>query len=346
MMDKEINICFAGCGDHANRFIYPSLANVPGARLKAVCALEASQAARTMKKYGAEASYSDFREMIEKEKPDAAIIVGPPRFHYEAGKFCLENKIPFFIEKPPGENLAQATELAELSDKHGTFGQVGFMMRHSSVVKKAREIANAQNLGKIHYGSVKYYTSGPYRSDEIYGMPGADDMSFLWRYLMLQGVHPVNLAASFLGDISSIEPEVIFSGENILANIRLKDSSGSFFDVILHTFVAPGYGNLEFKTELIMDKRAVIDTDNFSTLNYYAPEPIADFLEGNNKNRAVWDFSTFGNNNEKMGYETEIAAFVDSVRAGAPTETNLKDAMKTMKILTKAFETTRNRGLK
>jgi predicted dehydrogenase len=333
MSAEKTRVCFIGCGDHANRFLYPSLSEIEKVQLKAVCSIDKAQAELNMKKHGADAFYLDYREMLEKEKPDAVLVVGPPKLHFDAGCFCLRDNIPFFIEKPPGENLKQAEKLLEESKKSEAFGQVGFMMRHSAIIRKARQIALAENLGDIRYGTVKYYTSGPYRSDKVYGLPGTDDMSFLWRYLIVQGVHPVNLGASFLGDISEITPEVIFSGENILVNIRLKNSSGNFFDITLHTFVAPGYGNLEFRSELVLDKGAVIETDNFSTLKFYPPAPLRPYQEGTDKNRLFWDFGTFGPNNMKMGYQAELMNFIDSVRTGKKPETGIKDACETMRIL-------------
>ena len=243
----KVRISFIGCGDHANRYIYPSLANVPGTELTAVCSLDAAEAEVNRQRHGAERAYTDYRTMIEAEKPDAAIIVGPPRLHYEAGLYCLERHLPFYA------------------------------------------------------------------------------------------VHPVNLAASFLGDITEIVPDVIFSGENLLVEIKLKDRDGKRLNVVLHTFVAPGYGNLQFATELFFERRGMIFTDAFSALDYYPPEPVANYLEAGNGNALRWQFGTFGNNNVKMGYETEIAAFIESVRTGAKPCTDLADGLKTMQILTASF---------
>ncbi|HBC87981.1 MAG TPA: hypothetical protein DCZ94_13605 [Lentisphaeria bacterium] len=344
MNTHKVRICFVGCGGHATGFIYPALLKIPDAELCAVAAQHPETAATAAKKFGAGNSYSDYRKMIETEKPDAVIIVGPPKLHYEAGKFCLEHKIPFFMEKPQGENLEQAAELADLSRKHKTFGQVGFMMRHSSIIRKAAEVIEKENLGRIMYGSVKYYTSGPYRSDVIYGLPGTDDISYLWRYLMVQAVHPVNLAGSFLGSITDVVPEVIFSGENILVNIKLKDDAGAVFDVLLHTFVAPGYGNLEFRTELVTENRGMLFADNFSSLEIYLPKPPRDYLEKNSRSMIAWEPSTFGNNNVKLGFETEIAEFIKSVRTGIAPCTDLIDGLKTMQILTDVCNKVKGQG--
>ena len=211
----------------------------------------------------------------------------------------------------------------------GVFGQVGFMMRHSAVVREIARIEAENELGGLNYGTVKYFTSGPYRSDEIYGMPGLDDQSFLWRYLMVQAVHPVNLAASFLGEIAAIDSEIRFSGENLLVDIRLTDTDNRRMNALLHTFVAPGYGNLKFETELFYNNRSMIFTDAFQSLDYYPSTP------SENGNARHWQFAHFGANNVKMGYETELKYFCGCVRSGSqkPGLTTLEDGRKTMQIL-------------
>jgi len=336
---KKLNVCFVGCGNHANSFLYPSLRAAEGATLRAVCALAADDPAGCARRQGAERGYDDFHAMIDREKPDAVLIAGPPRLHFDAGMYCLDRGVPFFIEKPMGENYEQALALAEKARATGGMGQVGFMMRHSGVIRKVRSLAESRNLGLPLYGTVRYLTSGPYRSDEIYGMPGTDDLSYLWRYLMVQAVHPVNLAASFLGEIAEIEPEVVWSGENIIVEIRLKDRDGRRFRVLLHTLVAPGYGNLQFGTELFHADRSMIFTDAFHSLDCYPPDPSPD---GNCEH---WQAASFGSNNVKMGYATEIAYFLDCVRAGRqePGLTTLEDGLKTMKILDTVYNQVKER---
>lgn len=326
---KKIGICFIGCGNHANRFVYPALSGLPDAALLAVCSLDPEEAETNRRRHGAAHAYTDYREMIRRERPEAVIVVGPPQLHFEAGTFCIECGIPFYTEKPSGADVRQARELAERAEAAGVYGQVGFMMRHSAVIREAGRLMAEHRTGAPEYGIVRYFTSGPYRSDEIYGMPGTDDLSFLRRYLAVQAVHPVNLAASFLGDIAEVTSEVRFSGENILTEIRLKDAAGKRMNALLHTFVAPEYGNLKFGTELFFADRSMIFINAFASLDYYPPAPSP---HGNSHH---WEFAAFGNSNIKMGYETELRYFLDCVRGNEPREglATLRDSLKTMEIL-------------
>lgn len=322
---KNINLGVIGAGDHANRFILPALANIPGVALSGLCTKTLASAQRNAARHGAAKAYTDYRQMIEETHPDAVIIVGPPQLHYEAGKCALAAGIPFFCEKPPAPTAAQALELARLAEDNHTFGQVGFMMRHAAITGELKR----QMTAPLEYGTIRYYTSGPYRSDAIYGLPGMDDLSFLQRYLLIQAIHPVNLAASFLGKVTALEPYVRFAGENILCEIRLTGSNGARINAVLHTLVSPGYGNLQFAGEFFCQDRSMYYTHGFQQLESYSPAPTTD---GRSE---VWQFAAFGNNLVKMGYETEIAAFCENVRAGRqPTDTTtLADAAQTMQIL-------------
>ncbi len=323
---KTLKCVVVGCGDHANRFIYPALHTMAGIELAAVCARTSAHAEENRRRHGVERAYTDFREMFRQEKPDAAVIVGPPQLHYEAGLACVEAGIPFFIEKPLGADYAQARELTAAAAAAGVPGQVGFMMRHSAVGQQIRFHAVQEQLV---CGTVRYFTSGPYRSDEIYGMPGRSDADFLRRYLMVQAVHPVNLAASLLGEIVEVTPQVTFHGENIIVNITLRDTAGRRMNAVLHTLVAPGYGNLQFKTELFFASRAMLFTDAFHSLDFYSGEATEA------ASCRHWQFAPFGSQLVQMGYGPELEYFFDSIRTGRrePGLTTLEDGLNTMLIL-------------
>lgn len=325
---KKLQICAIGGGNHANRFIYPALVNLAEVELVAVATRHGETAAATAKRHGALRSYGDYREMLEQEKPDAVVIVGPPELHYLAGLDCVKCKTPFFCEKPSGIDAAQAAELAAAAEAAGTFGQVGFMMRHAAIAGELAKLRAA--CGELVYGTVDYLTSGPYRSDQIYGMPGLDDASFLHRYLLIQAVHPVNFATAFLNEVTAIESHVQFSGpEDLVVEIHLGDAAGRRFRLLLHTLVAPHYGNLRFQGEFFFADRTMAFSDGFDRLEWNLPEPSG------HANLRAWRFAPFGNANLKMGYESELRYFCDCVRAGRqPAKlTTLADSELTMRIL-------------
>lgn len=325
---KKLTLCVIGDGNHANRFIYPALSGIEAIEIVAVCTRRLETAQAAARRHGVNRFYRDYQTMLEKESPDGVVIVGPPALHYRAGMACIGRGIPFFCEKPSGTDAGEAAALAAAAEKAGVFGQVGFMMRHAAIFQEVEKIRAA--AGDLVYGTVNYLTSGPYRSDEIYGMPGLDDAAYLQRYLMVQAVHPVNLATAFLGEVTSVESRVQFSGaEDLVLEIGLGDAAGRRFRVLLHTLVAPWYGNLRFQTELFFADRTMVFSDGFDRLEWNLPE------SSGNANLRAWRFAPFGDNSAKMGYRGELQYFCDSLRRGSPADgrTSLADSAATMRIL-------------
>jgi len=59
--------------------------------------------------------YTDWREMLQKEKPDAVAIAVIPKHQYEIAKHALENEIAVFAEKPLTTSVDTSLELNKLA---------------------------------------------------------------------------------------------------------------------------------------------------------------------------------------------------------------------------------------
>ena len=64
--DDRIRAGFIGCGSHSFRNIYPTF-QFAAVNLVATCDLVPEKAAAYAEQFGAERSYADYREMLEKE---------------------------------------------------------------------------------------------------------------------------------------------------------------------------------------------------------------------------------------------------------------------------------------
>jgi hypothetical protein len=88
-----------GIGQYIAKFF-----NYHGARVTSVLGTsqETSQdAARTLGKYGIESTpYTDFKRMIDQERPDAVVIASPSMTHYEYLAKSADSGLHIFCEKP------------------------------------------------------------------------------------------------------------------------------------------------------------------------------------------------------------------------------------------------------
>ncbi len=77
---------------------------------------------------------TDWRQMIERTRPDAVLVIASVASLFEIARGCLERSLPCLIEKPPALSSADVATLASLARGNGALAMVGFNRRLSSVV--------------------------------------------------------------------------------------------------------------------------------------------------------------------------------------------------------------------
>ncbi|MBW4512716.1 MAG: Gfo/Idh/MocA family oxidoreductase [Scytonematopsis contorta HA4267-MV1] len=76
------------------------LAKSERTHLASVCDLSKAAAKYAAKRYGAESTYTNYRQMLDEVKPDVVHILTPPHTHKQIAKDCLEAGVHVFCEKP------------------------------------------------------------------------------------------------------------------------------------------------------------------------------------------------------------------------------------------------------
>lgn len=142
---------FIGCGGHSFRWIYPCLQFAP-VDLIATCDRDADRAARYAKQFGAERSYADHREMLDREDIQAVfIVVGYDEDNRPAypplAIDCLRAGRHVWMEKPCAASSAEVEAMIAARDEAGVFAQVGFKKCFYPAIEKAKEIIERQEFG-------------------------------------------------------------------------------------------------------------------------------------------------------------------------------------------------------
>ncbi|MDD5262715.1 MAG: Gfo/Idh/MocA family oxidoreductase [Methylacidiphilales bacterium] len=108
-------------------------------------------------------SYGSFEEMILKEKKlpaelrmDFVAIVTPNHMHFPPAKMALENGFHVLSDKPATFNLDEAKQLEALVRKTGLLYGLTHNYTGYPMVKEARDIIRAGQLGKIRKIVVEY----------------------------------------------------------------------------------------------------------------------------------------------------------------------------------------------
>ncbi|RRD94130.1 gfo/Idh/MocA family oxidoreductase [Clostridiales bacterium COT073_COT-073] len=114
--------------------------------------------------------YHDYKEMIDKEKPDCVHICTPNNTHYQIAKYAIEKGIHVLCEKPMTYTLQEANELRTLAREKGVIHAMNFNYRFYPMAYQMREMVKNGEVGNI------YTIHGGYLQDWLYF-----DTDYNWR---------------------------------------------------------------------------------------------------------------------------------------------------------------------
>jgi predicted dehydrogenase len=162
---KALKLVLIGGGDRAKAVIYPAFDNLRSqgkVEISGICHTNAQRREefadqyKLEKRYGAGGIY-DYQKMIGELEPNAAVVIGQPNIMYDVWRWCLEQGIHLFIEKPPGLSMHQARSLAALAERHKAVTQVAFQRRYTPMIQKLRD--ECLKRGKMTHVVCKLYKS-------------------------------------------------------------------------------------------------------------------------------------------------------------------------------------------
>jgi predicted dehydrogenase len=193
---------------------------------------------------------TDIHEAIKKHKPDAVIVANPTALHLDIAIPAAEAGCHILLEKPISDSLDRLDTLQQAAQKSRSKILVGFQFRYHPTLNKARELIQANAIGKLltvhaHWGEYlpqwhpweDYRQSYAARADLGGGVIRTltHPLDYL-RYL----IGEVDSLWSFNGHISPLEMEV----EDV-AEIGLKFSNGAIGGVHLNYVQRPPRHTLE-----------------------------------------------------------------------------------------------------
>jgi predicted dehydrogenase len=149
--------------------------------------------------------FTDYREMIEKTKPDFVVALGKHNAMPETFRYLVEAGIPFLMEKPWGTDDKTVRELADLAEAKNAWVSSPFPMRFSHWGEVARRMVGSGELGAVSHIVFRFLQPGVQRYLEsgngwMLTRPEAGGGT-----LVNLGVHGFDLCRWITGE----EPEVV-----------------------------------------------------------------------------------------------------------------------------------------
>jgi predicted dehydrogenase len=129
----DVNIALLGAGAQGQVLMMACL-KVPGVRFRAVCDIweyNRNWVSRRLRAYRHEHNtYTDYQEMLGKEKDLDGVIVATPDFwHAEHAIACLEAGLNVYCEKEMSNTIENAKKMVEAAKKSGKLLQIGHQRR-------------------------------------------------------------------------------------------------------------------------------------------------------------------------------------------------------------------------
>jgi predicted dehydrogenase len=118
----------------------------------AIADLNTEVAGVEAKKHKIPQVYSDWREMIAKEKPDAVSVCVPNVHHREPVLGCLAAGLHVLCEKPLATSVAEAEEMFAAADAAGKSLMAAQNWRWNDNSRAIRRIVDSGDMGEVYYG--------------------------------------------------------------------------------------------------------------------------------------------------------------------------------------------------
>lgn len=159
-MERKLRLAMVGAGNRANLVIYPAFNALENVEFVGICDIDAERLKATGDKYNIQNRYGergiyDYQRMIREQKPDAVAVIGDPDVMYPIWKWCLEQKLNLYVEKPLALNIHQARSLAELARRGNCVTQVSLQRRYTPMVRMLRE--KCLEHGSIVHSVCEFY---------------------------------------------------------------------------------------------------------------------------------------------------------------------------------------------
>lgn len=103
-------------------------------------------------------AYSDYKKMIDEQKPDAIHICTPNHTHYDIAKYAIEKGVNFICEKPFTTTVEQAKELVSLAREKKVVGAVNFHNRLYPMPNEMHQMIKKGEVGdlfSVHGGYIQ-----------------------------------------------------------------------------------------------------------------------------------------------------------------------------------------------
>jgi phthalate 4,5-cis-dihydrodiol dehydrogenase len=315
--DAPLAVALVGAGNHGAGVLLPTLLELNGVELAAVCDPtpgRARSAVRTSN--GASKALATLEQALATLPLDALVVACPPAAHVSALELALDAGVPIFVEKPPAATTDDLARLAALAGRRNALVGVGMNLRYSTAISHVQRVLADPSMGDVVSLTIRHMANKPRSS--LWGT------SVVRSVLLAQLVHPVDLARWLAGPVAEVETRGWFHDTELTVVCALTHESGAMTSIVATTS-APRF---RFTLSAATDRGAMVECRDLWEVLTEGPSSV-DGLPSEQR----WAPGPLDRGYRRAGYAPELAAFFDAVRNGTSFEPGLDDLLATFRVL-------------
>lgn len=162
--------------------------------------------------------YAGIEEMLDRIKPEGAIVAVPNQLHVKVGLACIARKIPIIVEKPVADSVAEALELVETGERAGVPIMVGHHRRHNPIMRKAAEIIANGGIGRVVAVNGLWLSHKP-----------KNYFNITWRReagggpILINAIHDIDCLRMLCGDVETVSAV----SSNVTRKFEVEDTAAA-----------------------------------------------------------------------------------------------------------------------
>jgi predicted dehydrogenase len=147
-MKSKIKGVAVGAG-YFSRFQYEAWNRIPEVEITAMCNSNSDRARVIMDQFGVKNHYTDYKEMILKEKPDFIDIITPPETHFEICTFAADHGVHIICQKPLAPSFEESKKIVDYAGAKGVHFVVHENFRFQPWHREIKKIIDQGEIGDL-----------------------------------------------------------------------------------------------------------------------------------------------------------------------------------------------------
>jgi predicted dehydrogenase len=312
---------------------------IPDVHLTALCDLDPKAAEKRKNEFGIKSAYTDYREMIDSEKPDFIDIITPPATHLDICRYASRKGIHILCQKPLAPNYQECQTIVDEVHTANVRFMVNDNWRWQPWYREIKKMLAEKVIGEVTSVYFQMRMGDGWGKDAY-----LKRQPFFREYPKLliyeTGVHFIDTFRFLFGEIKKVYAQL----RQLNPVIKGEDSAQVLF-------------SFENGTTAILDASRY--NENETGVNLYTCDPRTTFgilrldgLDGHIIMDSCGDIivKPLGKDSYRQDYDHQIRGFagdscyhalkhfIDGLNSGCQFETSGSDYLKTLRVVEACYE--------